>query len=315
MKPFRVFSLLIVAAFVITACGPAASEHPPLRVSWIVWPGYYPILIADEKGLFEKHGVEVELVAAGTTREEMIDLVGGAVDGSLVVLTDAIPFASEYDLRVTAITDSSFGGDQFVAPASVASVRDLIGQRIGVQTGTYSEYFVRYMLEENGISPSAVQMVNIQAELLPSALGDLVEAGHTYEPYTSDARSKGYKVIYSSADAPDLIVDVIVFRGEVIDQRPEDIQAFHDAWFEALEWWQANPEEASQILAAATGQTPEAISDEGLRLFGREDNARAFEEGGLIYSASQSNIQFLATIGALSFSPNLDVMINGSYVR
>ena len=54
MKTCRLV-LLIAAVLMLTACGgftaPTATPRPPLIVSWTVWPGYYPLAIAQQQGL------------------------------------------------------------------------------------------------------------------------------------------------------------------------------------------------------------------------------------------------------------------------
>ncbi|MBI1877819.1 MAG: hypothetical protein HYR94_06265, partial [Chloroflexi bacterium] len=55
-------SMMVALLMLITACTAGAAtpapEHPPLKVSWNLWPGFYPMIIAQELGLFEKHGVK-----------------------------------------------------------------------------------------------------------------------------------------------------------------------------------------------------------------------------------------------------------------
>ncbi len=73
MKAHRLVSTLILAAFILSACGASAApaaDPPPLKVGWSLWPGFYPMLIAKEKGFFEAHGVMVEPKPYGTITEQ-----------------------------------------------------------------------------------------------------------------------------------------------------------------------------------------------------------------------------------------------------
>ena len=57
------FRLAVITAILLSACsGISKSERSPLKVEWTLWWGDYTIIIAREKGFFEKHGVEVELI-------------------------------------------------------------------------------------------------------------------------------------------------------------------------------------------------------------------------------------------------------------
>ena len=37
-------------------------QHPPIRISLIDWPGFYPLYLAKSLGLYQQQGLEVELI-------------------------------------------------------------------------------------------------------------------------------------------------------------------------------------------------------------------------------------------------------------
>jgi len=319
MKTFRFLSMVVILMLLLSACGASAApsaNKAPLKVSWNLWVGFYPLVIAEKNGLFEKHGVQVELVLMNGPQDTMVALSNHTVDGSTAVYTDLIPLANENELHAVMVTDSSDGGDQFVSAADVVTVADLKGKRIGAQLGTFSELFVREMLNRNGLTLGDVQLVNVPPEQVPGALGDKVDAGHTYEPFTSEAINNGYHVLFSSSDTPGLIVDVVAFRGSVVRERPEDIRAFVAAWTEALDWWQANPAEGNAVIADATGQKVEDISTAGAHLYTLEDNKKAFDknQAGSLYDITQKNIDFFSSIGGLSSAPDITQLIDSSFL-
>ncbi len=320
MKTYRFISSLVIVAFILSACGaaaPAASEQLPLKVAWLVFNGYSPFFIAREKGLFQQHGVQVQGVQADTTAAEIIDLSGNAADCALIVFSDAIPASESNDMKIVMVIDSTNGADQLIASSDVNSVADLKGKRIGVAFGSYSELFVRQILKINGLTPGDVQLVNVAPENLAGALGKTVDAGHSYDPYTAQAFSKGYKKIASTADVPNLVFDAVACNNSVLKARPNDVRAFVAAWFEALTWWQANLKDGNNIVAQATNQKPEDISTEGIKLFTLKDNQSAFDSNNpaSLFAAAQQTIDFYATIGALSHAPDLNALIDGSYLK
>lgn len=320
MKLFRFVSMSCIIALCLTACGSAAptvSQRPPLKVAWLVFPGYYPLLIAQEKGLFEKHGIQVEMVQKDTTPAEMMAIAEHAADCALVVFTDVVPVAERNDLRIVNIVDTTNGGDQLLASADIPTITGLKGKRIGARFGSYSELFVREILKKNGLGVSDVKLVDVPPEALVQELGKTVDAGHTYEPFASQAHSIGYKTIASTADVPNLIFDVLVCRGSVVKERPEDIRAFNAAWFEGLEWWQANPSEGNTLVAELTSQKPEDISSDGIKLFTLDDNLYSFDAKNpeSIFVAAQKTVDFYLLIGSLSLTPDLNKLLDPSYLK
>ena len=321
MKLFRSASILSFIVLFISACGPTTptvSQRVPLKVAWLVFPGYYPLLVAQEKGLFEKHGIAVEMVQKNTTPTEIIAVAAEhTADCALVVFTDVVPAAEKNDLRIVTIIDSTNGADQLLVSKDITTISDLKGKRIGAQFGSYSELFIREVLKKNGLAVSDVKMVNVLPESLLGELGKTVDAGHTYEPFASQAHALGYKTIASTADIPNLIFDVVVCRGSVLKERPDDVRAFIAAWFEGLEWWQANLSEGNTLIAKVTNQKPEDISTDGIKLYTLADNLHGFDtkNPASIFAAAQRTIDFYSLTGSLSFAPDLNKLLDPSYLK
>ena len=53
-KRFVILSIVLTVTVWLAGCGAAtpAAPRPPLMLSWTVWPGYYPLAIAQQQGVF-----------------------------------------------------------------------------------------------------------------------------------------------------------------------------------------------------------------------------------------------------------------------
>lgn len=315
----RILSALIVVAVFLSACSKTqAAVKPPLRVAWSLWPGYYPMAIAVEKGFFEKHGVQVESFFYSSYGEQAPALASGKIDGAAGVLNDMLLDRVAEKVQVVLIADNSDGSDQIVAAPGLLGAADIRGKRIGTVKGTFGEFFAHAMLEQKGILPAEVTFVDVAPEAVPGAISNTIDLGHTYEPYTSQARAKGYTVIFSSAETPGLIVDVFAFRRNVLQERPADVKAFIAAWFEAAQYWQANPVEGNAIIAKATGLKPEEISVEGVKLFDLAANLNAFKAGNdttSVYFTAGKARQFLISTGDISRPIKIDEILDASFLQ
>jgi len=324
-KEILIFSLLSLALLLsISACtgtvDASDEERPPLKVTWNLWPGNYPIVIAEELGLFEKHGVAVESILSDSYDSMAPDFIEQKTDAVLFTLVDALLIDAREpgSAQVTAVIDESAGADVVIAAADIADVTDLKGQRIGANPGSFGELLVRYMLERNALSLDEVTVVDIGPEAVPEAMPDSIEAGFTFGVFASEAAQEGQHVIFSSAEAPGLIVDVMIFHTSVIEERPEDVRAFMAAWFEAVEYWHANPEEATTLIAETLDLPAEEISLEGLNLLDREDNLEAFSPGPdttSLYVSGQVNADFLISTGSLRTAPDLERLITPAFLE
>jgi NitT/TauT family transport system substrate-binding protein len=315
--------LTVILLLLLTACTSVAAkpEHPPLRVTWSLWPGWYPMAIAVERDLFTKHGVVVEPIFYDTYFAQLPDLQAHKVDGSLITFGDALLLdGREPDsLRVVLVTDNSAGADSIVATADIAAPVNLRGKRIGANLGTFGELLVRTMLQRSGLTIDEVTLINLDPEAAAAAMPETIDAAHIWEPFTSEALAQGRHIIFSSAETPGLISDVLVFRSSTLIERPEDVRAFIAAWFEALAWWQANPAEGNAIIAKYTGLKPEEISTDGIKLFDLDNNLNAFAEQSetaiSLYVNGRINTEFLISSGALTTAPDVKRLLDSSYLK
>jgi len=319
MKAYRFIALILLVVIAITACGSqtASGSQRPLKIAWLVFSGYGPYFIAQEQGLFEKNNVTVQDVPASTTSEQIIDLTSNTADCALVVFSDAVPVAKNTGLKTVMIIDSTNGADQLIASADVTSVADLKGKRIGAAFNSYSEMFVRQLLAKNGLQPGDVELVNVAPEDLVNALGKTVDAGHTYDPFSSQARAAGYHVIASTADVPNLIFDTVICNPSVLNERSQEVRSFVKAWFEAVDWWTANQTDGNAIVASATGLSPQDVSLEGIKLFTLSDNQNAFDVNNpsSFYVTAQQTIDYYASLGALVYAPDLNSLVDSSFLK
>ena len=315
----RYVLLILLLVMGLASC---ATPPPlrPLRVAWIPFPGYYPLLIAQEKVFFAKHGASVEPVAYENIADVYIDLAAGKIDGTCIPLGEALRLEGRNpgSLRAVLAIDHSVGADAIIASPEVKGPADLVGKKVGVSLGTFGELLARTMFEANGIQPGDVTFVNVAPEDMLRAIPDEVDAGHVWEPYLSQGKAQGLNVLYTSAAEPGLISDVVVFQKHITENHAEELRGFTAGWFEALEWQRDNPAESSLFLAQLTNQPVEAISTEGLQMLSLEDNVKAFTSNAdftSLYSSAQANVAFYVRSGMISSEPNITQFLDASFLR
>jgi NitT/TauT family transport system substrate-binding protein len=316
---FRLSSFLVLLTLILSACGGAASapKRPPLKVAWSVWPGSYPLAIAQTQGFFAKHGVQVEIVYYPNYVESYVDYATGKVDGLNIALGDLLPLIEKRESKVVLVADTSEGIDEIVALDEIVSPADLKGKRIGVNLGTYGEFFVRKYLQENNIAVTDVTLVNAPVESSADFFPSQVDAIHSYYPYSADAMKRGGHDLATSADVDPLTApSVFAFAADVVKERPEDIRAFVAAYFEAVDWMYAHESEIPAAVAQAVNLKPEDIFMGGDRVWKLAENQTAMTPGtGTIYAITNEYIDFLVKAGRLTTKPNLDELFDASFLK
>ncbi len=322
MKLFRITFTLLMIIPLLSACGAAPTKpaNPPLRIAVNLWPGLYPAAIAQEEGFFAKHNVNVQLIYYDAYPNTYPDLVADKIDGLSVVIGDILPISTQKNIRFIFPIDASDGADMLIVGPTIKNASDLKGKRIGVDFGTYGELFVRTLLKQNGITPTDVTLVNIHAPDAAQAFPAKVDAVHTYGSYASDVLKQGGNVLFTSSQTPNLVMDMMVFSDKLVKERPEDIQAFTDAWFEAVDWMNTHHDQVPAIVTKVfgSGLKPEDIFFEGDKVFNHAEAKALMQPGkdsSSAYYITQNYIDFLATAGILTTKPKPEALIDPSFLK
>ena len=149
-------------------------------------------MIGHEKGIFGKHGVNVEPVYYDVYTASFSDLQSGKLDGMLMGLGDVTlnEGRSPGTIRFILVTDISMEAEGIVALPTIASPADLVGKNTACRLRSYGELFVRRTLVAYTIGVDEVNLVNMPIESVPGALASgEIQAGHTRPASSTDCRS------------------------------------------------------------------------------------------------------------------------------
>ena len=303
---------------------PAAAE--PLRIRCAVWVGYGPLFLAQQKGFFEAEKVEVQLVKMEDPKESFSAMGAGRVDGIVSTIDTMIPhLKTGREFQYVLALDDSAGGDGIVARKEIKSVRDLKGKRVAVQAGSASQFFLNVLLRDAGLSEKEVKVVNMTpGEAGAAFVAGRVDAAVTWEPWLSNGKKAPHgHMLVDSSQTPGLITDVLIFRRDVIEKRPREIQGVVDAWSKAVGYWQRNPAESNEIMARAVGdwlKDPKLFADvlTGVRFYDKRENARFFgtpRDPGALYRMIQNAMDIAAASGQLRGSVAAADLVNHAFVK
>lgn len=288
--------------------GDGGQEPIKLAVYPLTSP-YFEYAIS-ELGIFEDCGANVELVPFAQYTDVIQALDSGSVDAAIMGITEtAAPILNDLDLRVVALTDYSYGMDGIVAAKDINSMQDLKGQTIATNVGTMNHWILLNALAEAGMSEKDVNIINMsEGDAAAAFIGGSIKAASIFDPQLSTAVKEGNgKVIYSSKDMEGKIADVLLVKGEIADNRPDEVYGMVKAWFQVIDMYETDP---SEILPHIFNNAD--ISEEefdtyinGIRLASLEYNEKMFSNGGeAINSLIQEVSQFLCDTECLKEVPS-----------
>lgn len=329
MKKSGLVALLLLLA--LAACSPAANDSSEgasgdsqtIRIGFSAWPGWFPLQVAQEKGLFKAEGLDVELTYFESYTDSLNALNAGQVDANTQTLGDTIPaIAAGAKQKIVLVNDNSTGNDAIIVKPGINSIKDLKGKKIGVEEGLVDHFLLLLGLEKEGLTNSDVQIQPLATDAAASAFaaGQLDAVG-VFAPFTTKALElPGSKVLFSSKDFPGSIPDHIVFTSEFVEARPDDVQKVVNVWFKTLDFISANREEATAIMAKKAGVTVDEYKsyEAGTTIFDIEDNINAFTPGGDMTSldfAAKEISEFLVTGGLVDKAPDLTGLLDDTFVK
>jgi NitT/TauT family transport system substrate-binding protein len=241
----------------------AAEAAAPLKIGYSDWPGWVAWQVAIEKGWFKEAGVDVKFDWFDYSAS-MNAFSAGKIDAVTVTNGDALVTAAGGAKNVMIIvTDYSNGNDMIVGKPGIKSLKDLKGKKIGLELGLVEHLLLLNGLQKAGLKESDVTLVNTPTNETPQALasGDLAAIG-AWQPNSGEAmkRVPGAKPIYTSADEPGLIYDVLTVSPASLSSRRADWEKVVKVWAKVVDYINdpKTQPDAVKIMAARVGIKPEA---------------------------------------------------------
>ncbi len=273
------------------------AQKPVLKIAYSDWPGWTAWEIAEKKGFFKKHDVEVKL--------EWFDY-GPSMDAFAAKKVDAVGVANGDAMVLNAtgarnvtilINDYSNGNDKIVGAPGINSIKDLKGKKVGVEIGCLSHALLINALQKNGLKPSDVTLVNMPTHQAVQTLeSGEVAAVVAWVPHSVNAleKVKGSKELYTSANEPGIIYDLLVVSQESLMKNKAEWAKVVAAWDDVVAYLKdpANKDEAVKILAARVGISEAQYSKfmGGTKFLSLSESVKYFKKGegyNSIYGSSK----------------------------
>lgn len=326
------FSLFCLSLVLVVSCNTnndtpttdGTNGGEPVVLGYSNWAGWWPWAIAQEEGLFEKNGANVRLQWFDGYLASMEALAAGQLDANCQTLNDTVSFVEDAvnGEVVVLVNDNSAGNDKIIAAEEIQSIPELEGKEVAVEAGVVDDFLLTLALEEEGMSRDDVNIVDLETGAAAAAFAaGQVDAVGAFPPFWLTAlKREGSHELISSAAFPGAIPDLLVTSQKLIAERPEQVQALVNTWFDVLEFMENNPERSDEIMAQRADVTTEELQlfKEGTQMFTLEDNLEAFSDGDTMTHmpyAAQEMAEFMVRVGFIPEKPDLSPLFDDSFVK
>jgi NitT/TauT family transport system substrate-binding protein len=320
----RWFARLMIPAAAVLAMS-AAQAAQPLKIGYSDWPGWVAWQVAIEKNWFKDAGVDVKFEWFDYSAS-MDAFAAGKIDAVTMTNGDALVTGSGGGKSVMImLTDYSNGNDMIVAKPGIKSLKDLKGKKIGLEQGLVEHLLLLNGLKKAGLKESDVTLVNVKTNETPQTLtaADISAIG-AWQPVSGEAMKAvpGSKPVYTSADEPGLIYDVLAVS-------PASAKARRAEWIKVVKVWDKvvayieDPKtqpDAVKIMAAKSGVSPAEYLPllKGTKLLSLAEGRKVYVKGtgfGSLYGSTRTVNEFNVGAGVYKAPENIDAYLDPSFTN
>ena len=227
------------------AVGSSADAQQKVRLNWGAISGVMSsIWVAQEEGLFKKHGLDIELIHIASTSRAIQSMLSGEIHYTTADALNSIQ-AVGAGADVVMICE---GINRFVfsimARSELKRLADLKGKKIGItRIGSSTHTAVLFAVNKAGLTAADVSLLQLGEvpNILTTLLAGQIDAGALSPPTNSRAKKAGlFELLNLGTDGPEYPSTVIASTRAYIKANPENTRRMVRAIGEGLSIFKSN---------------------------------------------------------------------------
>ncbi len=269
--------------------GPLPGAKGKYKVALSQWPGHMPLVIGNG-GLTSQpgsaaaqQGISIEVVFIEDPEHKNAALQKGEVD-FVWQTVDEMPInmggykKAGVDARAFLQIDWSRGGDACIASAEVKKVEDVLGRKSAMMMFSPDHTVFEFMINNSRLTPPQIKQVRDDTSF---SMDDFtygrtlftqnkVDVACLWEPDVSLALKArpGSHRLFSTADATELVADVLLTRQDLIAAHPDVADKVARVWFAGAAKAEADRAGAARFVSSNVPRFRDELGYEGtLRAF------------------------------------------------
>lgn len=311
------------AVIALVVAVPALAQDTTIRVLAPTWVGFAPALVAQDLGCYAEEGYSLDFRFEDDRANVMAAMERGDIDADMRTVGEhqGRPRVPDTPGTIIGTIDISVGGDGVVVDGSIENVSDLEGLTVAIEPNIPARLLLQIELAKAGLSIDDVNLLEIATADTISVFSETsIAAVGTYEPFLSQTvqivTDRNPRVLVSSRDLPDVIVDIITARDEALAETPEKFETLLRCVYRAVDFQRENPQEFSELAAPYFGLSAADVTEiietslaytsyeEAVELLGTAGNTGRLHE--VFDEVTQLNIEFGAADIPLDANEEID---------
>lgn len=235
---------------------PAQAQLQPVTVllDWFVNPDHAPLIIAQEKGYFEKAGLDVELIAPANPNDppklvaaKKADLAVSYQPQHHLHVDQGLPI-----VRVGTLVATPLNSLVVLADGPIKTLADLKGKTIGYSIGGFEDVLLKTLLGQVDLTLEDIRLVNVNFSLSPSLLSGktdaVIGAFRNFELNQMDLEGHSGRAFFVEEHGIPPYDELILIANKERSHEPF-VGTFIDAVEKGVQFMLNHPEESWQLFA------------------------------------------------------------------
>jgi putative hydroxymethylpyrimidine transport system substrate-binding protein len=281
--------LALLASLLMSGPVARAAEKQPqsvtLMLDWFPNADHVPIYAAQQKGIFVRHGLTVDLLSPSDPSDPL-KLVAAGKYPFAVNYQPSVTIARSQGLPVKAIgilVERPLNTISFLKKTGIQTPADLKGKTIGYAVAPLDVVLFEAIAGRAGLKKNDYELINIGFNITPALLSGRVDAviGAYWNYEINELALEGQEAGYLPLEqhgVPDFYELVLITHDAYLKQRPDVVKRFMTAIQEAIQFTRAHPDAA---LKAYFEANPDVRQDL---------DARAFRDTLPVFAKTQQHI-------------------------
>ena len=274
----RDFCTAVIIALAFTALsGSAEGQNKPLKTVHVGVPSVSManiiIYVTKEAKLYEKYGLDAQVVAMNGSGIASKALIGGNLEISPIATPTVIAAdLAGADMTILAHTMPGVVHAMMVKP-DIKRVEDLKGKKIAVSSlGSLTDFLVRAIAKKKGLNPDrdfTLIVTGTDTERLMALKANVVDAAAMSHPGYGQARKMGYVMLWDSAKEIDYPWMEITTRRATLKSDRDLVLNYVKAHLEGIAVFKRDPEFSKKVIRKTLRFSDEELLNESYQIFSK----------------------------------------------
>ena len=251
---------------------PPSWAQTKVRLNWTAVTGAQSgVYVAQEEGLFKKHGLAMELIHIASSSRGIQAILAGEIGFSTMDGLNAIqanPKGAGLALVAGATNRMVFS---LMAKPEIKKIGDLRGKKIGItRVGSSTHTSALYALSQAGLKPSDYQILPLLEvpNIFTALVAGQVDAGVVSPPTNSRARKAGLSELMNIAqEGPEYVSVAIGTTRAYINANEDTVRRVVRAYAEGTHLFKTNKQVGIRVLGKYTKLKDQDILEDAYNQF------------------------------------------------